>query len=350
MSKFSHLLISKKTTLIESMRRMDDVKGKLLIIQNNNKFYSLISIGDIQRAIINNIDLSSPVTSIDRTTSIVGYKTDSRDEIKDKLYNLRAEFLPVIDSKKNIIDLFFWIDFFPKNSSNPKKKLSNEVVIMAGGLGTRVKPLTNVIPKAMLPVNDKSFLEEIMFRFSEYSINRFHVSVNHKSDLIKFYIKNLKLPYNINFFSEDSPRGTIGGVKSLKGKFNSPFFVSNCDILIDSDYSEIVKFHEENNFDITIVGAVLSDKSEYGKLNTGKNGEMISIEEKPISNHKINTGVYLLEPNVIDLIPASGIFHITDLMELVKKNDGKVGVFPVSSGSWKDFGTLKSYLNHILVN
>ena len=88
-----------------------------------------------------------------------------------------------------------------------------------------------------------------VFRFSEYSINRFHVSVNHKSDLIKFYIKNLKLPYNINFFSEDSPRGTIGGVKSLKGKFNSPFFVSNCDILIDSDYSEIVKFHEENNFD-----------------------------------------------------------------------------------------------------
>ena len=221
---------------------------------------------------------------------------------------------------------------------------------MAGGLGTRVQPFTNVIPKPLLPVNGRSFLEEIIYRFAFYSIKDFYISVNYKADLIKFYMNGLNLPFNINFFTEETPRGTIGGVAGLKGRFNEAFFVSNCDILIDADYSEIVKYHTSNKFDITLVAAVLTNKSEYGTLTTGEMGELISLEEKPHVNYKINTGMYLIEPSLIDLIPAEGVFHVTDLIELVRSTGGRVGVFPVSERSWRDYGTLNAFINQTIKN
>jgi dTDP-glucose pyrophosphorylase len=346
--EFSELIVDNSTTLMDAMRKMDEIGGKLLMVLDGLKFVSLISLGDIQRAIINNIDLNSSVSIISREINVVGSLENSIDEIKQIMLSIRAEFLPVIDSKKNIVKIYYWNDLFDTTSIVKKKMLTNNVVIMAGGFGTRVQPLTNVIPKPLLPVNGRSFLEEIIHRFSSYSINNYYISINYKAELIKFYINNLNLPFNISFFSETTPRGTIGGVVGLKGKFNEPFFVSNCDILIDADYSEIVNFHTINKFDITLVAAVMTNRSEYGTLITGDNGELLSLEEKPQHNYKINTGMYLIEPKLIDLIPSEGLFHVTDLIDLVRNRGGKIGVFPISEKSWRDFGTLSAYINQTI--
>tara|TARA_Y100001958_G_scaffold98184_1_gene67828 strand:- start:17307 stop:18371 length:1065 start_codon:yes stop_codon:yes gene_type:complete len=346
----SELSISDSTSLMNAMHKMDKIGRKLLIIVKNSRFFSLISLGDIQRAIIKNIDLNSPVSVISRKTNLVGNLENSKDEIRQMMINIRAEFLPIIDPKGNIVRVYFWNDFFDTQSIENKVPLTNNVVIMAGGLGTRVQPFTNVIPKPLLPVNGRSFLEEIIHQFTFYKIKDFYISVNYKADLIKFYMNSLNLPFNINFFSEETPRGTIGGVAVLKGLFKEAFFVSNCDILIDTDYSEIVKYHTSNKFDITLVAAVLTNKSEYGTLTTGEMGELISLEEKPSINYKINTGMYLIEPSLIDLIPTEGLFHVTDLIELVRSRGGKVGVFPVSERSWRDYGTLNAYINQTIKN
>ena len=137
-------------------------------------------------------------------------------------------------------------------------------------------------------------------------------------------------------------------MRNYQGKFNEPFFVSNCDILIDADYCEIVNFHTSNKFDITLVAAVITSRSEYGTLITGDNGELLSLEEKPQHNYKINTGMYIIEPKLIDLIPSEGLFHVTDLIDLVRSRGGKIGVFPISEKSWRDFGTLSAYINQTI--
>jgi len=348
--EFSEFIISDSTSLMNAMRKMDEIGRKLLIVVKESRFLSLISLGDIQRAIIKNIDLNSSVSVINREINVVGNLEHSTDEIRQLMVSIRAEFLPVIDLEGNIVKVYFWNDFFDIHSIVNKVPLTNNVVIMAGGMGTRVRPLTNVIPKPLLPVNGKSFLEEIIYRFAFYSIKDFYISVNYKAELIKFYMNSLNLPFNINFFSEDTPRGTIGGVACLKGRFTEAFFVSNCDILIDADYSEIVKYHTSNKFEITLVAAILTNKSEYGTLTTGQMGELISLEEKPHINYKINTGMYLIEPGIIDLIPEDGVFHVTDLIERVRKVGGRVGVFPVSELSWKDYGTLNAYINQTIKN
>ncbi len=346
----SEIIISDSTSLMNAMRKMDEIGRKLLIVVKDSRFLSLISLGDIQRAIIKNIELNSPVSVISRKINVVGNPENSTNEIRQMMVNIRAEFLPIIDPKGNIVRVYFWNDFFDTQSIANKVPLNNKVIIMAGGLGTRVQPFTNVIPKPLLPVNGRSFLEEIIHRFAFYSIKDFHISVNYKADLIKFYMNSLNLPFNINFFTEETPRGTIGSVAGLKGRFNEAFFVSNCDILIDTDYSEIVNYHTSNKFDITLVAAVLSNKSEYGTLTTGEMGELISLQEKPNINYKINTGMYLIEPDLIDLIPTEGIFHVTDLIELVRTRGGRVGVFPVSERSWRDYGTLNAFINQTIKN
>ena len=141
--------------------------------------------------------------------------------------------------------------------------------------------------------------------------------------------------------------GTIGSVSLLKGKIDTPFFVTNCDILIDQDYHDVYEYHHNNNNDLTIVAAVKSIKIPYGVIETGEDGLMIGLHEKPEHTFMINTGVYILQPELIYEIPEGEFFHITHLMEKVKIRGGRVGCFPVSEHAWKDMGDWNEYLKLI---
>ena len=220
---------------------------------------------------------------------------------------------------------------------------------MAGGKGTRLKPITNVIPKPLIPVGDKTILEEIMNQFEGIGCQKFYMSVNYKSDMMRFYLDQLEHHYDIDFFEETKPLGTIGSVSLLKGKINTPFFVSNCDIIIDQDYRDVYEYHQNNHNDLTIVTAVKSFRIPYGVIETGEDGLMTGLQEKPEQTYMINTGVYILNPELIDEIPEGEFFHITHLMEKIKVRGGRVGCFPVSEHSWKDMGEWPEYLKMINV-
>jgi NDP-sugar pyrophosphorylase family protein len=260
----------------------------------------------------------------------------------------KAECMPVIDDNNQLVDVYFWEDVF-KDEKETNKKLNLPVVIMAGGKGSRMKPITNVIPKPLIPLGDKTIIEEIMDRFIRYACNDFFLSVNYKAETIKHYFSQADFHYNILYFQEDKPLGTAGSLHLLKNKINSTFFVSNCDIIIEEDYAEIYDYHKSANNELTIVAALKHYPIPYGTIKTGENGSLLSLDEKPELTFKINSGMYILEPHLLKEIPENTFFHITDLIEKIKKRNGNIGVFPVSQNSWKDIGTWDEYLSNIIV-
>jgi len=238
---------------------------------------------------------------------------------------------------------------FPESVANNRPKINLPVVIMAGGKGTRLKPITNVIPKPLVPVGDKTILEVIMDQFEGIGCHKFYMSVNYKADMMKYYLSQLDHKYDIEFFMEDKPLGTIGSVSLLKGKITTPFFVSNCDSINEQDYRDVWDYHVNNHNDMTIVTMVKSFKIPYGVIETGEDGLMTALKEKPEQTYQVNTGVYILNPDLIEEIPEGEFFHITHLMEKVQARGGRVGCFPVSEHSWKDMGEWPEYLRMIKV-
>jgi dTDP-glucose pyrophosphorylase len=345
---FKNRTINKNSTLLEALKKMDELDKKLLIVfGDGEKFHSLLSIGDIQRAIISNKPLQSDVQEVLRPDIRVAHPEDQFSEIKQMMLEFRMELCPVINEQNEIVEVYFWEDVFGSQSIKPKEGFNLPVVIMAGGIGSRLKPITNVIPKPLVPIDDKTMLEHIFDRFSNFGCDTFFLSVNYKSSLIKFYLEELNLPYSINYFEEEKPQGTAGSLSLLKNKVKETFFVSNCDILIEQDYSEILKYHRNNNNDLTIVAALKNYSIPYGTLETGENGQLISLSEKPEFTFKINSGMYIMEPELLSEIPDNKFFHVTDLIEQVKQRGGNIGVFPVSEKSWKDMGMLDDYLKNI---
>lgn len=341
-------IIHQNNTLLEALKIMDSLDRKLLIVINNyeNEFVGLLSAGDIQRAIIQNRPLSTFVNEVLRHNIRLATIQDSFETIKSMMLDYRMELCPVVDQNNQLKKVHFWEDVFQETKPEPTAKFALPVVIMAGGFGTRLKPLTNVLPKPLIPIGEKSMLEEIFDRFAIYGCKDFFVSVNYKAEFIEYYIKSQKLPFNITFFTEPIPMGTVGSLSLLKGKINQTFFVSNCDILIEQDYSEILQYHIENKNEITVVAALKHYPISYGTIETSENGKLVSLVEKPELTFKINSGMYILEPHLLEEIPENEFFHITQLIEQVSKRDGNVGVFPVSEKSWKDIGSWKEILNY----
>lgn len=336
--------ILKTASLVEALKKMDIEGVKLLIVVENGMFYGLISIGDIQRAIINNKPFSIEVQKIIRSNISVASAEDDPEEIKQDMLLRKIEFMPVVNDRKEVVDVLFWEDIF-KDSPLPShyEKIDLPVVIMAGGRGERLKPLTNVIPKPLIPVGDKPIIDEIIDSFRRSGCNRFYVSVNYMSDMVRDHFRKKGNPESVEFIEENKPLGTAGSLFYLKGKINSPFFVNNCDVLIKQNYAEIYKYHRESKNEITIVAALKSIKVPYGLVETEENGRITGITEKPFVSYMVNTGLYLLEPHLLDELNENEPLNITTLIEGILARNGRAGSFPISEDSWFDIGEIGDY-------
>lgn len=346
MNTHNKYIISIESTCIEALKQMDTIHSKVLIVTTKDKFIGILTIGDIQRAIIKNINLNTKIYAIIDCQKLYATESDSLDSIKEKMYSIRAELMPVIDKKGTLVKVYFWNDFFDnhKEAVTIKEKLSLPVVIMAGGKGTRLQPLTNIYPKPLIPIGEKTIVETIMDKFVSYQCHDFYISVNYKAEVIKNYFEFLQnSQYNIHYFQEDKPMGTAGSLRLLKDKLHSTFFVSNCDILINENYADILRYHQNNHNELTVVAALKTYSIPYGTIITGENGLLESIEEKPNLTFKINTGLYILEPSILNEIP-DDFFHITHLMEKLKQENRRVGVYPISQNDWTDMGDWDEYL------
>lgn len=348
-SKIQDKIISISDSIISALKKMDGHRTKLVFVFDGDKFESILTIGDIQRAIIRHSSLSDPVSTILDKDKIYASDKDSLEDIKQVMIKELIDCMPVLNGRGEIVDVLFWEDVFSDTVVQNREKINLPVVIMAGGKGTRLKPITNVIPKPLVPIGDKTILETILDQFEEIGCTKFYMSVNYKADIMKYYLSQLDHKYDIEFFQEEKPLGTIGSVSLLKGKITTPFFVSNCDSINEQDYRDVYDYHVNNHNDLTIVTMVKSFKIPYGVIETGEDGLMTALSEKPELTFQVNTGVYILNPSCIDEIPEGEFFHITHLMEKIKARGGRVGCFPVSEHAWKDMGEWPEYLKMINV-
>ena len=350
LDKIKNQIVSSDISVIAALKVMDETRKKMLFVYDDDKFDSILTIGDIQRAIIKNSPIDCPISEIlDRKAKIYASLHQSKDVVKSMMIDERIECMPVLDEDGNIYDVYFWDELFSQSKEDGRSLIDLPVVIMAGGKGTRLKPITNVIPKPLVPVGDKTILEVIMDQFEGIGCKKFYMSVNYKADMMEYYLSQLEHKYDIEFFMEDKPLGTIGSVSLLKGKITTPFFVSNCDSINDQDYRDVYDYHVQNKNHLTIVTMVKSFCIPYGVIETGEDGIMTALREKPELNYQVNTGAYILNPECIDEIPEGEFFHITHLMEKITARGGRVGCFPVSEGSWHDMGEWPEYLKMINV-
>lgn len=344
MNDWTKLIIEPEKSIRSAMQLMDEVKSKLLLVCNNNKFRSVLSIGDIQRAILSSHSLDAEINSILRDEIIIAAENDNEEEVRNLMLKHRIEAMPIVDVEDNIVNVLFWDEIFSERQGRIAKNLpSISVVIMAGGKGTRLKPITNIIPKPLIPLGEKPIVEWIIDSFHKVGVKNFYLTVNYKKEMIKGYFDNIERNYVLDYFVEDKPLGTAGSLHLLKNDINSTFFVTNCDILIKDDYSEMLEYHKKNGNELTAICAVKHFEIPYGTMEFGENGVLKSLKEKPEYNFFINAGMYILEPHLLDEIPENEFFHITTLMEKIITRKGKVGVFPVSEGSWMDIGQWDEY-------
>jgi len=341
------LLINRTFSIKETLARLDETAEKVLfIVDNENKLMGALTDGDVRRYLLSGKSLDGDIAKIFNNSPKFLYAKDlSQDDVKNLFIEHKLLLLPILDSNNTICDILKWNDVFLKDANIriKRKKINVPVVIMAGGKGTRLDPFTKVLPKPLIPIGDRPVIEIIIDRFAEFGIRDFYITLNHKGKMIKAYFEDFNPRYKITYIEEKKPLGTAGGLRYIQGKTGKCFFVSNSDIVIKADYSEILNFHNRLTNDITVVASVKHYNVPYGICDIDDGGNLIRIREKPDFGFLVNTGMYVLNANVIEVIPYDKSYHMTQLIDDVRNNGGKVGVYPVSEKSWTDIGDWANY-------
>ena len=338
------LTIKKGSTIKEAMKLLNKTGENCLLVIDNNKLLGTLTDGDIRRSILSGEKISSPIKNcMNANFKYFQHENYEISKVKNLMIKNKIDLVPLLDKKKFVIDYLTWDEVFGKDKMSINDPLNIPVVIMAGGKGTRMKPFTDVLPKPLLPVNDKTIIEHIIKRFTDVSCSDFYITVNYKTKVMKAFFEEIKPDYNIRFIDEKTPLGTAGSLQLLKNKLRSPFFVTNCDILIDCNYSSLYNFHIKGNYDVTLVASTKEFIIPYGACELNENGELAHINEKPQYDFLINTGLYVLNPEVLKLIPKNKFYHITHLIEDAKNQGMNVGVFPVDDDAWIDVGQWSEY-------
>ncbi|MCE1195422.1 NTP transferase domain-containing protein [bacterium] len=328
---------------------MDETEAKLLLVTDDGHLLGLLSIGDVQRGILARLPMSTPAGKILRKDFLYCGVGDDPQKIRELMLENRCEYMPLVGDSFALADVVAWEDLFGVRKPTDKRRAP--VAIMAGGLGLRMKPLTNVIPKPLIPVGDKSILERIISNFADSGCDEFFLCVNYKAAMIEYYLSTVDLGKAVlAMVTEDKPLGTAGALRLLRGKVKEPFYVTNCDILVDADYAELLAHHEKTGDKITIVSALKTMDIPYGVLHFLEGGVLDRIEEKPVQSISVNTGMYVVDPSVLDLIGDDESIGFPDLVDRVRQEGGKVGVFPVSEKSWYDIGNWDEYVATLRVN
>lgn len=338
MEKIKELVGRNSLSVVDAMEKIDvNANGILFIVDENNSLVGTLTDGDIRRWLLKSGELTVTVTEVMNTSPYLLHVQNKNKAIK-MLKEKHITAIPIVDDNKKIVDICLLSDFGEDKRKGDLSKVS--VVIMAGGKGTRLYPYTKILPKPLIPIGDTPIVERIIDYYTEFGIQKFYMTVNYKKAMIRSYFDDMSHSYDIRYVEEGKPLGTGGSIKLITDKFSNPIFVTNCDALILADYYDIYKFHVENKNDITMVSALKNFQVPYGVLHTGDNGIIESMDEKPKISYFINTGMYIINPETIDLIPDNTMFHMTQLVDKVMAEGGKVGTYPVSEDSFLDMGEL----------
>lgn len=320
----------------------------VVVVDSERNLQGIFTLGDMRRYFLKDGDLSAPIAEAMNPKPIV---FGSREEAEN--YKASTGILPVypiVDDRQHVIDVIY-----EKQST---KKISNvlseiPLVIIAGGKGTRLYPYTKVLPKALIPIGDYTITERIIREFQRYGCKQVYFVLNHKANMIRAYYNDLDRDYEVDYAEEKEFLGTAGGLGLLKDKLHTTFFVSNCDILINADLECIYKTHKANGNKITFVCSMKDIVIPYGVVETDESGAITAMKEKPAFSFLVNTGLYMIEPDVIKNIKENEFIHLPDLAQRYLDMGEKVGVFPISEKAWMDMGQfneMESMMKNLGIN
>ena len=340
MKKF---LIDHKSRTISAIKKINKIGGQsLIVVEKKNKLKGILSSYDLRKAIMNKNILNKNITKIYNTKPKYIYSDQIKKNISSIYFKLKKlDIFPVVDKKsKKVIDVLTYKKL--KNFKNKKlRRINCPVVIMAGGKGTRLKPYTEVLPKPLLPINKKPAIRHILEKFQNHKPSKFFITVNYKAELLKSYFSETQGNFNISIINEDKPLGTAGSLYYLKKKIKNSFFLTNCDTIVNTDYFKILQDHKKNKNDITTVVANKIFTIPYGVCNT-KNDNLI-LSEKPKLKFKVNTGLYILESNIMKLIKTKSVLDFNTLLNKSIQNKKKIGYYEIKDKDWIDVGQMDKY-------
>lgn len=329
------------TSAIKKINRLGGLS--LIVVKNRNIFKGILSSYDLRKAIMNKNILNKNISKIyNRTPKFIYF-----DQLQEKISEVQSKvrrlgMIPIIDRKTNKVMKIFNSDNIKNLETKNFKKINCNVVIMAGGKGMRLRPYTDVLPKPLLPINKKPAIRHILEKFKKYQPSKFYITVNYKSELLKSYFEESKGQFNIQLINEEKPLGTAGSLYFLKNKIKKPFFLTNCDTIVNTNYYNILKHHNNNKNDITAVVARKTFKIPYG-VNNSKKGSKFTLIEKPKIKLKVNVGLYLVSKNILSQIKSKKYLDFTSLINQSIKMKKKVGYYEVSDKDWIDVGEMDKY-------
>ena len=337
--ELNNIIFNENTTIIDAMRLIDqNAKGILILVNNENKILGSITDGDIRRLILEGKSVTLPIIDLYNKECIYVNEDTNVNVIKRYFIENKIKFIPVVDRNQKIVDYYEIDDFINYNTMEK----DNPVLIMAGGLGTRLKPLTDEIPKPMLKVGNKPILQTIIEQFKEFGFTNILISVNYRADIIENYFRDGKdFGVSIKYIKETKRLGTAGAIKLAEKYLNRAFFVINGDILTNVNFYNLLQHHQSSKALMTIGSRIYETQVPYGVLNVDESC-VTSLHEKPVYSYVVSGGIYVLNPEIIKHIPNNEYFDITELInKLVDKNE-KVSSFPISD-YWMDIGKIEDY-------
>ncbi len=330
------ILIDEKLNIKAAIERLEKVRCKVVYVVRAGKLVASVSDGDVRRYTLKNGDVNAPMKFIANYNPkyLLRYE---KEELERTFSQSEQHSMPVVNYNHEVVEVIF------RDGRRIKRKysLNCPVAMMAGGKGTRLYPYTKILPKALIPIGEIPISERIMDNFLDYGCNQFFMIVNHKKNMIQAYFDSLVKKYSITYIEEESPLGTGGGLYLLEGLIEQDFFLVNCDIIIDADYNEIYTYHKlEENY-ITIVAAEYRHIVPYGVVGCDEYHIYQGITEKPELHYLVNTGMYMVNNELLHVMPHNQKTSFPELINAAKQNGKKIGVYVVEESAYMDMGQME---------
>lgn len=334
----SQFFITSDTDILAALKKINDAGARTVFCVEDDRLLGVLTDSDVRRWIINKGDLSSLAGEVINVHPIY-LQPQEICHAKNIMLQKSIDAIPIVDEEMHIIDIVTQKDLDIQNSER-HGVLDIPIVMMAGGKGTRLYPYTKILPKPLIPMGELPIAEHIINQFQEYGCQNFYLIVNHKKNMIKAYFNEIENEYNLTFIDEEKPLGTGGGLGFLKGLIHDTFILTNCDILIQEDFSRIYKYHKEHHNIITMICASQTVQIPYGVVNLNQNGQIESMEEKPSISFCTNTGCYIVEPEVIDDLEEDTVVDFPDIIEKYRMEGKNIGAYVIDEDAWLDMGQM----------
>lgn len=337
MKDIEKVIIAPNASIKEAMKKIDEGAMKIaLVTDENTKLLGTISDGDIRRAILSGINLDDEITNIYNTAPIKASIDTPVSELGKLAKRHHILRIPIVNEDNHLIS----IELIEEMSTSSEKP--NKVILMVGGLGTRLRPLTDNTPKPMLHVGGKPILETIIERFAAYGFVNIIMCIGYKSHVIQDYFGDgSDFGVNIEYVLEEKRMGTAGALSLLKERPKEAFFVMNGDLLTNVNFDHFCDYHLANDAKGTMAVREYDFQVPFGVVNL-EDHNIISIEEKPVHNFFVSAGIYMLDPSCIDMIPKDEFYDMPTLFDKMIDLHDKTISFPLRE-YWLDIGRIEEY-------